>query len=202
MCIRDSYYILEKADIIDISVVTWPADLNAQIKIADKEKQIIEGFVSTSKQNRRYEFILPTVFEFGMQQYMSMPPKGTIFFNHKSDKPVGKILKWKVIKKKVPEKQKQNPLDMPPREETSKESLVRSVFTQLLAQKGKGKEPKGQGGNNYCVCPKCGLMIQHKREGQGKSKPCVMYFCPKCNIPMMGESEFDKLKNKPKKHKK
>jgi len=81
-------------------------------------------------------------------------------------------------------------------------SVVSEKLQKIVSQKGKGGEPEGRGGESWCVCPKCGLMVEHKREGQGKSKPCVMYRCPECGTPMMGESEFDRLKEKPKKRKK
>ena len=91
------YMVLEAAEIYDISVVTIPADIETNIKIVDKEKHIIEGLVSTSEENRHYEFVLPSAFTDAIKTYMEKPPKGTIFFNHKFDRPVGKAVELKVI---------------------------------------------------------------------------------------------------------
>lgn len=88
--------IKEIGKLIDISVVTCPADPEAGFKVTDKANRIIEGLVSTDVENFYYEVIEPTAFAKVMPGYMEKPPKGTIFYNHNFDIPVGKILKWEV----------------------------------------------------------------------------------------------------------
>jgi len=89
---------LIESEILDISVVTVPGDVGALLKIIDKEKRIIEGMVATDVMNRNYSKILPSVFEKAMVGYMANPPKGVMFYNHNWDRPVGKILEYKVEK--------------------------------------------------------------------------------------------------------
>jgi len=83
--------------LLDISVVTTPADLNAEFSLTDEAEGIIEGYVSTDTENYYYEVIEPDAFREAMLIYMTKAPKGTIFYNHDRDVPVGKILDWKII---------------------------------------------------------------------------------------------------------
>ena len=53
---------------------------------------------------------------------------------------------------------------------------------------GVGGERQGIGGAKYCVCPKCGEVIEHKRVGQGESVPCQKIKCPKCGVLMVGSN--------------
>jgi len=198
-------YILHKADILDISVVVSPADLHAQIKIEDKKNHIISGYASTSQENRRYEFIMPSVFKTGMEQYMSMPPKGVILFNHNQDKPVGKILEYKVVEKKS---------KFPKGEPISNNKEVNNIIIESIdarigiikSQKGKGGSPEGDGGSDYCYCsnyPKCNYKVKHERgEGQGKAVPCIKLKCPLCGASLIGSKEMERLKKKNKEKKK
>lgn len=196
-------YILHKADILDISVVVSPADLHAQIKIEDKENHIISGYASTSRENRRYEFIMPSVFKTGMEQYMSMPPKGVILFNHNQDKPVGKILEYRVIEKKKSDLFKEE--SMSDNREVINNIIIESMNNRIdivKGQKGKGGSPEGDGGSDYCYCPKCNYKVKHERgEGQGKAVPCAKLKCPKCGASLIGSKEMERLKKKNKEKK-
>ena len=42
------------------------------------------------------------------------------------------------------------------------------------------KEAQGRGPGGYCVCPKCGYKIEHKR-----GTPCSTLKCPKCNVMLV-----------------
>jgi len=75
-------------------------------------------------------------------------------------------------------------------------SIITNRLSKRVAQKGKGGEPQGSGGEDYCICPVCKKQIPHKRKGQGKSKPCTAYRCPDCGVPLMGLKEYQKIKNK------
>jgi len=53
---------------------------------------------------------------------------------------------------------------------------------------GVGGERQGIGGAKYCVCPECGYAVEHKRLGEGKSKPCAQIECPECGEKMRGSN--------------
>jgi len=61
-------------------------------------------------------------------------------------------------------------------------------LSQLTVEPGKGKgagfAPRGAGGTDTCVCPKCGTKAAHSR-----SQPCVDLKCPKCGSPMQGSND-------------
>jgi len=44
------------------------------------------------------------------------------------------------------------------------------------------KKAKGKGPEGYCVCPKCGYKIKHK-----KGVPCSTIKCPNCKINLTRE---------------
>jgi len=46
---------------------------------------------------------------------------------------------------------------------------------------GVGEPRQGQGGFDFCVCPKCGYKVSHDR-----GTPCNTIQCPKCKISLMG----------------
>jgi len=92
--------IVDKVDLRDISIVTIPADKEAVITVIDKKNKIIEGYVSTDAKNLLNEIIKPIAFKEAMKVYMEKPPKGLVFFNHKFDHPVGRILDYKIVEKK------------------------------------------------------------------------------------------------------
>jgi len=54
---------------------------------------------------------------------------------------------------------------------------------------GVGGERQGTGGAKYCVCPKCGEVIEHEKTGQGESIPCQKIKCTKCGTLMVGSNE-------------
>jgi cation diffusion facilitator family transporter len=63
----------------------------------------------------------------------------------------------------------------------------RGRFTPLESKpltgfKGEIKEAVGQGPGGYCVCPKCGYKVPHRR-----GIPCSTLKCPKCNINLQRE---------------
>jgi uncharacterized coiled-coil protein SlyX len=89
---------LLETNVTEISIVTIPADPEAVFEIADEDNRIIEGWVSTDILNRNYFQIIPEAFEEGMELYINKPPNGTMFFNHDRDLPIGKVLKWEVVK--------------------------------------------------------------------------------------------------------
>ncbi|RLI98307.1 MAG: hypothetical protein DRO99_01000, partial [Candidatus Aenigmatarchaeota archaeon] len=53
---------------------------------------------------------------------------------------------------------------------------------------GAGKPKKGDGGVEYCVCPKCGYKMKHER-----GTPCNQFKCPECGTPMQGAEEAKKV---------
>ena len=70
-----------------------------------------------------------------------------------------------------------------------RKSLDPSVEGQLeVKARGEGQgvegEKQGDGGAEYCKCPKCG-----KEYKKGKGKPCNEKMCPKCNIKLEGKSK-------------
>ncbi len=64
----------------------------------------------------------------------------------------------------------------------SRNSLIKQSFG--WQKKGKFKkeiiEAKGSGPGGYCICPKCGYKIKHK-----KGTPCATIKCPKCNTKLV-----------------
>lgn len=40
-------------------------------------------------------------------------------------------------------------------------------------------EPKGKGAGGYCICPKCGYKVEHRR-----GVPCSTLICPNCKISL------------------
>ena len=86
--------------------------------------------------------------------------------------------------------------------ENLKNSLERiknlhTKFKAITKERGQGQgnggTRQGDGGANYCICPKCGTKIEHK-----KGKPCKEFKCPKCGTLMIGKENNTKTK-KPKK---
>ena len=47
---------------------------------------------------------------------------------------------------------------------------------------GIGGPRQGDFGASYCVCPKCGFRMEHK-----KGIPCNTYTCPNCKTKLVGE---------------
>ncbi len=47
------------------------------------------------------------------------------------------------------------------------------------------QNPLGMGRGGFCVCPKCGLKIPHRR-----GVPCHEELCPKCNVKMVREGSY------------
>lgn len=60
---------------------------------------------------------------------------------------------------------------------------------------GVGNPAQQDGGTGICVCPQCGLEIEHER-----GIPCLQIECPKCGVSMIGKAEkFFKIYKKDKK---
>lgn len=81
--------------------------------------------------------------------------------------------------------------DFKPRKKgESKRSAAYAVCTEALKKerkalgegRGVGGPKQGIGGAAYCVCPKCGKEIRHKR-----GTPCTELRCPKCGASMVGK---------------
>ena len=51
------------------------------------------------------------------------------------------------------------------------------------AGQGVGNDRTGDGGTSKCVCPECGLTVNHIR-----NSPCSLTSCPKCKTKMVGKS--------------
>jgi len=84
-----------------------------------------------------------------------------------------------------------------------KEIIKYHIENRIKGEKGKkGGSPEGDGGSDYCICPKCGYKMKHERgEGQGKAVPCIKLKCPKCGANLIGSKEMERLKKKNKKKK-
>lgn len=85
-----------------------------------------------------------------------------------------------------------------------KEIIKYHIENRIKGEKGKkGGSPEGDGGSDYCICPKCGYKMKHERgEGQGKAVPCIKLKCPKCGANLIGSKEMERLKKKNKEKKK
>jgi len=75
-------------------------------------------------------------------------------------------------------------------EEYKKKKLIDPSVENQLEVKARGEgqgvegEKQGDGGAEYCKCPKCG-----KEYKKGKGKPCNEKMCPKCNVKLEGKSK-------------
>ncbi|MCD6318092.1 hypothetical protein J7M02_03375 [Candidatus Aerophobetes bacterium] len=58
----------------------------------------------------------------------------------------------------------------------------------ISKQQGKGGNPLGRGGSDYCICPRCGYKAEHNR-----GIPCTEMTCPKCGAKMIGQMEYEGL---------